>query len=55
MNIQDSKTRDEARIRTLIDRRAGALDAKDAEAVLSCFAADFVSFTLAPPLAGYSG
>ena len=50
MNIQDSRTGDEAKIRTLIDRRAKALHARDAEALLSCFAADFVSFTLAPPL-----
>jgi ketosteroid isomerase-like protein len=50
MNIQDSKTIDETKIRTLIDRRVKALYAKDAQAVLSCLAADVVPFTLAPPL-----
>ena len=50
MNIQDSKTIDETEIRTLIDQRAKALYAKDAQAVLSCLAADFVAFSLAPPL-----
>ena len=50
MNIQDSKTTDEVRIRNLIDRRINALYARDADAVLSCFATDIVSFSLAPPL-----
>ena len=50
MNIRDSRVTDEARIRTLIDQRAKALYAKDAQAVLSCLAADFISFSLAPPL-----
>ena len=50
MNIQGSRTSDEAKIRNLIDRRTKALHARDADAVLSCFAADFISFTLAPPL-----
>jgi PhnB protein len=50
MNIQDSKTTDEARIRALIDRRVKALHDKDARAVLSCLAADYVGFSLAPPL-----
>ncbi len=50
MNIQTSKTTDEARIRTLIDQRVKALHAKDAQAVLSCLAADFIAFSLAPPL-----
>jgi ketosteroid isomerase-like protein len=50
MNMQDSKTTDEAKIRTLIDRRVGALHAKDAPAVLSCVTPDLVAFSLAPPL-----
>jgi PhnB protein len=50
MNVQDSKAIEEARIRELIDRRSAALYAKDAEAVLSCFAADAIAFSLAPPL-----
>jgi PhnB protein len=50
MNVQDSKTSDEAKIRNLIDRRAKALYAKDAEALLSYLARDFVAFSLAPPL-----
>jgi ketosteroid isomerase-like protein len=50
MNTQNSRTTDEAEIRTLIDRRAKALYAEDAQALLSCFANDFVSFSLAPPL-----
>ena len=50
MNIQSSKATDEAGIRSLIDQRVKALYAKDAEAVISCFAPDYVPFTLAPPL-----
>src|SRR5260370_42052717 len=50
MNVQDSKTSDEAKIRDLIDQRVNALYAKDAEAVLSALTTDFVAFSLAPPL-----
>ena len=50
MNVQNSKTIDEAGIRALIDQRVKAVHAKDAQAVLSCLAADFVQFSLAPPL-----
>ena len=50
MNMQDSKITDEAQIRALINQRATALHAKDAQAVLSCLAADFIGFSLAPPL-----
>jgi PhnB protein len=50
MNMQNSKTTDEAEIRNLIDQRAKALYAKDAEALLSCLTADSVAFSLAPPL-----
>lgn len=51
MNIQNSKTSDEAKIRTLIDQRAGALHAKNAEGVVACRTSDYVQFSLAPPLA----
>ena len=50
MNIQGSKAADEAAIRGLIDQRVKALYAKDAEAVISSFAPDYLPFTLAPPL-----
>jgi PhnB protein len=50
MNVQDSKITDEASIRNLIDRRAKALHARDAKAVLSFLTADFIAFSLAPPL-----
>ena len=50
MNIQSSKATDETGIRSLIDERVKALYAKDAQAVISCLAPDYVPFTLAPPL-----
>ena len=50
MNIQNSKTTDEAGIRSLIDQHVKALYAKDAQAVITCLAPDYVPFTLAPPL-----
>ena len=40
----------EAQIRDLIDRWVTALRAKNADELLSCYAADVVSFDLAPPL-----
>lgn len=43
-------TNDEAQIRDLIDHWTTALRAKDVEGVLRCYAADVVSFDLAPPL-----
>jgi len=54
MNIRDSKTSDEAGIRNLIDRRADALRAKDVDGVISCRAADYVQYSLAPPLSHIS-
>jgi PhnB protein len=51
MNVQDNKTSDEAKIRTLIDQRAQALHAKNADGVVSCRTPDYVQFSLAPPLA----
>jgi ketosteroid isomerase-like protein len=50
MNIHDGKSIDETKIRTLIAQHVTALHAKDAQAVLSCLAADYVPYTLAPPL-----
>jgi len=50
MNIQNSKTTDEAGIRSLIDQHVKALYAQDAEAVIACLAPDYLPFTLAPPL-----
>ena len=50
MNMQNSKTTDEASIRNLIDQRVNALYEKDAQAALSCLTADFIAFSLAPPL-----
>jgi len=50
MNTRNSKTTDEAKIRTLIDERANALRNKDAGGVISHHAEDFVQFSLAPPL-----
>ena len=50
MNMQSSKTSDEAGIRSLIDQRVEALYAKDAGAVISFLAPEYVPFTLAPPL-----
>ena len=41
---------DEAQIRALIDAWAEAIRAKDVDAVMSHFAADIVTFDLAPPL-----
>ena len=51
MKLQDSKTSDEAGIRTVIDQRAKALHARNAEGVISCRTADYRQFSLAPPLA----
>ena len=54
MNMQNSKTADEAKIRILIDQRARALHAKDAQAVLACLTSDFVAFDRAIALANTS-
>ncbi|MGH6918366.1 MAG: YybH family protein [Geminicoccaceae bacterium] len=45
-----SKANDQARIRALIEDWAQALRAKDVDGVLAHFAADVVTFDLAPPL-----
>jgi uncharacterized protein (TIGR02246 family) len=44
------RTNAEARIRVLIDGWANAMRAKDADGVMSHYAADNVTFDLAPPL-----
>jgi ketosteroid isomerase-like protein len=51
MNMQVSKISDEARIRALIEQRAKALHARNAEGVIACRTADYRQFSLAPPLA----
>jgi PhnB protein len=50
MNIRDRKTTDEAGIRNLIDQRAAALRARDVDGIVSCRTADYVQYSLAPPL-----
>ena len=45
-----TKTDQEAAIRAVVDRWATAMRAKDADGVVSQYAADNVKFTLAPPL-----
>jgi len=50
MTIANTKAIEEAQIRTLIDNWANALRAKDADGVVSQYAADNVKFILAPPL-----
>ena len=47
---EGTRANDEARIRALIDAWAEAVRAKDVDAVMSHFAADVVTFDLAPPL-----
>ena len=50
MNTQSSKASDETGIRNLIDQHARAVHAKDAAAVIACFAPDYVAFKLELPL-----
>jgi PhnB protein len=50
MSTDKSASGPEAEIRTLLDGHAAALRAKDADGVLAHHAADFVQFSLAPPL-----
>jgi PhnB protein len=47
---QGSETKDKAEIRALLEERIVALRDKDADLALSGYAADVVSFDLAPPL-----
>ncbi len=50
MNTQSSKASDETGIRSLIDQHVKAVHAKDAAAVIACFAPDYIAFALEPPL-----
>jgi ketosteroid isomerase-like protein len=50
MSPDTSRARTETEIRTLLDGHAAALRAKDPEGVVAHHAADFVQFSLAPPL-----
>ena len=50
MTAERDQAADEAQIRALIDGWAKAVRAKDVDAVLSHYAADIVTFDLAPPL-----
>ena len=50
MNIETAKTTPEAEIRDLVDDWVKGLHAKDVKKVMSYYAADIVSFDLAPPL-----
>jgi hypothetical protein len=50
MTPGSSKPNDEAQVRAVIDGWAKAIGAKDIDAVMSHYAADIVTFDLAPPL-----
>lgn len=50
MKATSMATDDEAQIRALIENWAKALRAKDADAVMSVYAQEFLAFDLAPPL-----
>jgi uncharacterized protein (TIGR02246 family) len=50
MTAQSNKKSDEAQISTLIDDLAKAVRAKNVDRVMSHYAADIVTFDLAPPL-----
>jgi uncharacterized protein (TIGR02246 family) len=50
MTTASAKANEEARIRMVIDKWANAMHAKDADGVVSQYAADGVKFILAPPL-----
>jgi ketosteroid isomerase-like protein len=54
MNIQTSKTTDEASIRGVIDQRARAFHDRDVDGVVSCRTDDYVQYSLAPPLSHVS-
>lgn len=47
---EDSKSRNEARIREMMDIWVKAVRAKDVSGVMSCYAPDILLFDLAPPL-----
>jgi ketosteroid isomerase-like protein len=50
MTPESSKPNDEAQIRAAIDGWAKAISAKDIDAIMSHYAAEIVTFDLAPPL-----
>jgi uncharacterized protein (TIGR02246 family) len=50
MTTQDTKANAESQVRALIDDWVAAVRAKDVKRVMSHYAADIVSFDLAPPL-----
>jgi uncharacterized protein (TIGR02246 family) len=50
MTAESSKPTDEAEIRAVVDGWVKAISAKDIDAVMSHYAADIVTFDLAPPL-----
>jgi uncharacterized protein (TIGR02246 family) len=50
MTLESSEPNDEAQIRALIDGWAKAISAKDINGVMANYAADIVTFDLAPPL-----
>jgi ketosteroid isomerase-like protein len=50
MTPGNSKPDNEAQVRAVIDGWAKAIGAKDIDAVMSHYAADIVTFDLAPPL-----
>jgi len=50
MTTENTKTNHEAEIRALLNDWTNALRSKDAEGVMSHYAADLVQFDLAPPL-----
>jgi uncharacterized protein (TIGR02246 family) len=50
MTAESSKPTDEAEIRAVVDGWVKAISAKDVDAVMSHYAADIVTFDLAPPL-----
>lgn len=50
MTAESNKPTDEAEIRAVVDGWVKAISAKDIDAVMSHYAADIVTFDLAPPL-----
>jgi uncharacterized protein (TIGR02246 family) len=50
MAAENSKRRDEAQIRELIDRWLKALRTKDLDGIMSCYSPDVLLFDLLPPL-----
>jgi uncharacterized protein (TIGR02246 family) len=50
MTSEDSRTRDEAAIRDVLERLVVAIRARNIDAVMSTYAADLVAFDIVPPL-----